>query len=127
MNRRTFFQLLAAAAAVPRSLFASQIRTGLPALRVVSAYPPAAAPGVPASQLDVDERCQNQMDGVSYAPHLPDGVQIVAAEHANRNTDNSGYDPAVYLEADLFGEDATRSNMMRLVSTRLTKIINIPN
>jgi uncharacterized protein (DUF362 family) len=54
-------------------------------------------------------------------------VQIVAAERANRNVDNSGYDPGTYLEADFFGEDDTRSNMMRLVSRRLTKIINIPN
>ena len=50
-----------------------------------------------------------------------------AAERANRNVDNSGYDPATYLEADLFGEEDTRSSMMRLVSQRLTKIINIPN
>jgi hypothetical protein len=83
--------------------------------------------GVPVSQIYVYERFQNQMDEVNYAAHLPEGVQFVAAERANRNTDNSGYDPAVYLEADLFGEDDTRSNMMRLVSTRLTKIINIPN
>ena len=54
-------------------------------------------------------------------------MQIVAAERANRNADNSGYDPATYLEANLFGEEDTRSNMMRLVSQRLTKIINIPN
>jgi hypothetical protein len=235
MYRRAFFQLLAAAAAAPRSLFASdrglvdtlrretessssQIRTGVPALRVVSGYAPAATPGmpgpypgrvvsvksdkcvdtstgaandevvremmargmrtltgagttpdawrrffqpsdhvgikvncggypycisayeivaevvrqltgmgVPTSQIYVYERFQNQMDEVNYAPHLPEGVQIVAAERANRNTDHSGYDPGVYLEADLFGEDDTRSNMMRLVSTRLTKIINIPN
>jgi hypothetical protein len=83
--------------------------------------------GVPASQIYVYERFQNQMDEVNYAPHLPDGVQIVAAERANRNVDNSGYDPATYLESDLFGEEDTRSNMMRLVSERLTKIINIPN
>ncbi len=83
--------------------------------------------GIPASQIYVYERFQNQMDEVNYAPHLPDGVQIVAAERANRNVDNSGYDPATYLEADLFGEDDTRSNMMRLVSRRLTKIVNIPN
>lgn len=83
--------------------------------------------GVPVSQIYVYERFQNQMDEVNYAPHLPEGVQIEAAERANRNTDNSGYDPAVYLEADLFGEEDTRSNMMRLVSKRLTKIINIPN
>jgi hypothetical protein len=83
--------------------------------------------GVPVSQIYVYERFQNQLDEVNYAPHLPEGVQIVAAERANRNVDNSGYDPATYLEADLFGEEDTRSNIMRLVSRRLTKIINIPN
>ena len=85
------------------------------------------AAGVPVSQIYVYERFQNQLDEVSYAPRLPDGVRIVAAERANRNTDNSGYDPAVYLEAEMFGEDDTRSNLMKLVSQRLTKIINIPN
>jgi hypothetical protein len=101
---------------------------------VVSAYEIVAetvrqlmAVGVPVSQIYVYERFQNQLDEVNYAPRLPDGVQIVAAERANRNTDNSGYDPEVYLEATMFGEDDTRSNMMRLVSRRLTKIINIPN
>jgi len=83
--------------------------------------------GVPVSQIYVYERFQNQMDEVNYAPHLPEGVQIVAAERANRNVDNSGYDPATYLEADFFGEEDTRCNMMRLVSQHLTKIINIPN
>jgi len=83
--------------------------------------------GVPVSHIYVYERFQNQMDEVNYAPHLPEGVQIVAAERANRNVDNSGYDPATYLEADFFGEEDTRSNMMRLVSRLLTKIINIPN
>ena len=83
--------------------------------------------GVPVSQIYVYERFQNQLDEVNYAPHLPAGVQIVAAERANRNVDNSGYDPATYLEADLYGEEDTRSNIMRLVSRRLTKIINIPN
>ena len=64
---------------------------------------------------------------MNYAPRLPAGVQIVAAERANEYTDSSGYDPATYVEADLFGEEDTRSNMMRLVSRRLTKIVNIPN
>jgi hypothetical protein len=86
-----------------------------------------AAVGVPATQIYVYERFQNQLDAVDYAPHLPPGVQIVAAESANRRSDNSGYDPATYVEADLFGEEDTRSNMMRLVSERLTKIINVPN
>jgi Domain of unknown function (DUF362) len=83
--------------------------------------------GVPVSQIYVYERFQNQMDEVNYAAHLPAGVQFVAAERANRNVDNGGYDPATYLEADFFGEEDTRSNMMRLVSRRLTKIVNIPN
>ena len=83
--------------------------------------------GVPVSQVYVYERFQNQMDECNYSAHLPQGVQSVAAERANRNTDNSGYDPETYLEANLFGEEDTRSNMMRLVSKRLTKIINIPN
>jgi len=83
--------------------------------------------GVPVTQIYVYERFQNQMDECNYAAHLPQGVQFVAAERANRNVDNSGYDPETYLEADLFGEEDTRSNIMRLVSRRLTKIINIPN
>ena len=83
--------------------------------------------GVPLPQIYVYERFQNQLDQVNYAPRLPEGLQIVAAERANRNADNSGYDPETYLEANLFGEEDTRSNMMRLVSRRLTKIINIPN
>ena len=83
--------------------------------------------GVPVSQIYLYERFQNQLDECNYTPHLPEGLQIVAAERANRYVDNSGYDPATYLEANLFGEEDTRSSMMRLVSQRLTKIINIPN
>ena len=85
------------------------------------------AVGVPPAQVYVYERFQNQLDEVNYAPRLPEGVQIVAAETANRHADNRGYDPTTYVEADLFGEEDTRSCMMRLVSQRLTKIINVPN
>jgi hypothetical protein len=83
--------------------------------------------GVPATQIYIYERFQNQIDECNYAPHVAEGVQIVAAERANAYSDNNGYDPATYVEADLFGEEDTRSTMMRLVSKRLTKIINIPN
>jgi hypothetical protein len=85
------------------------------------------AAGVPPTQVYVYERFQNQLDNVNYAPHLPEGVQIAAAETANRRADNRGYDPSTYVEADLFGEEDTRSNMMRLVTQKLTKIINVPN
>jgi hypothetical protein len=85
------------------------------------------AVGIPAAQIYVYERFQQQLDEVNYGPQLPKGVQIVAAEFANEYTDSSGYDPATYVEADLFGEEDTRSNMMRLVTRQLTKIVNIPN
>jgi hypothetical protein len=84
-----------------------------------------AAAGVKLSQIYLYERFQNQLDEVNYAPHLPEGVQIIGAER--RRGDNQNYDPAVYVEADFFGEEDTRSNLVRLVSQRLTKIINIPN
>jgi hypothetical protein len=83
--------------------------------------------GIPPTQIYIYERFQNQLDEVNYTPHIPKGVEIVAAESANRYGDNGGYDPAVFVEADLFGEEDTRSNMMRLVAQRVTKIINIPN
>ncbi len=85
------------------------------------------AVGVPPTQIYLYERFQNQLDAVDYGPRLPADVGIIAAEGSNEHSDNSGYDPETYLEADLFGEDDTRSCMMRLVSRRLTKIINVPN
>jgi len=85
------------------------------------------AAGVPPTQVYIYERFQNQLDEVNYAPHLPEGVTIVAAETRNQRADNRGYDPATYVEADLFGEEDTRSNMMKLVSQKLTKVINVPN
>src|SRR5215813_283125 len=85
------------------------------------------AVGVKPQQIYIYERFQGQLDQVNYAPSLPEGVNIFAAERANARNDNQNYDPRVYVEADFFGEDDTRSNMMRLVSQKLTKIINIPN
>jgi uncharacterized protein (DUF362 family) len=46
---------------------------------------------------------------------------------AHPEVDRLNYDTGVYVEADLFGEEDTRSNMMKLISQKLTKIINIPN
>lgn len=83
--------------------------------------------GVKPGQIYIYERFQNQLNQVNYAPHIPEGVNIFAAERANVRGDNQSYDPGVYVEADFFGEDDTRSNMIRLISQKLTKIINIPN
>jgi len=85
------------------------------------------AVGVPPSQIVVFERFQNQLDGIGYPAHLPEGVEVYAAEGGNRRTENRAYDPETYVEVDFFGEEDTRSGMMRLVTRRLTKIVNIPN
>lgn len=83
--------------------------------------------GLKPNQIYIYERFQNQMDEANYKPFIPEGVNIYAAEGRNERSDNNRYDPFVYAEASFFGEDDTRSNMMRLISQRLTKIINIPN
>ena len=83
------------------------------------------AVGVKPEQIIIYERFQSQLNDVNYTPHLPKGVEIEAAEKGRGS--NQGYDPAVYVEAEFFGEEDTRSNLMKLVSQRLTKIINVPN
>jgi len=83
------------------------------------------AVGVPARQIYVYERFDNQLRTVPYAKFLPAGTNIVAAEDSRGSI--LGYDPRVYVETSFFGEDDTRSNVVRLVSNTLTKIINVPN
>jgi hypothetical protein len=85
------------------------------------------AVGISPTQIVVFERFQNQLDGIGYPAHLPEGVEVYAAEAGNRRTENRAYDPETYVEVDFFGEEDTRSGMMRLVTRRLTKIVNIPN
>jgi hypothetical protein len=85
------------------------------------------AVGVEPPRIVVFERFWNQLDAIGYGPLLPPGVELFAAERGNRRSQNRSYDPATYVEVDFFGEDDTRSNMMRLVTQRLTKIVNVPN
>ncbi len=83
--------------------------------------------GIPGTSLFVFERFQNQIVAIDYVPHLPDGVTVFAAEKGNRRQENGAYDPETYVEVEFFDEDDTRSNMMKLVTRKLTKIVNIPN
>jgi uncharacterized protein (DUF362 family) len=80
---------------------------------------------VKPKQIYIYERFRNQMDTVNYDRYVPEGVTIVAAENTRRQM--NGYDPRTYVEVDFFGEEDTRSNLVRLVSERFTKIINVPN
>jgi hypothetical protein len=83
--------------------------------------------GVAPSRIVVFERFWNQLGAIGYGPLLPPGVELFAAEAGNQRSQNRAYDPATYVEVDFFGEDDTRSNMARLVTQRLTKIVNVPN
>jgi uncharacterized protein (DUF362 family) len=67
----------------------------------------------------------SQMRTVRYEQYVPEGVNVVAAESARGSI--LGYDPKTYVEADFFGEEDTRSNLVRLVSEKLTRIVNVPN
>jgi uncharacterized protein (DUF362 family) len=81
--------------------------------------------GVPVKNIHIYERFQDQLDMVRYDRSVPAGVQIHAAENARRSI--IGYDPSTFVEVNFFGEDDTRSYVVRLVSDKLTKIINVPN
>jgi uncharacterized protein (DUF362 family) len=83
------------------------------------------AVGVPAKQIWVYERFDNQLQSVGYGKYLPAGVNIFAVETSRSSILN--YDPKTYVETSFFGEDDTRSNVARLVSETLTKIVNVPN
>ena len=85
------------------------------------------AAGVAATQIYIYERFADQVRSVNYPKYLPGGVQVMAAEGDFARGSVLGYDPRTYVETSFFGEDDTRSNLVRLVSDRLTKIINVPN
>ncbi len=81
--------------------------------------------GLKPNQIWIYERFQNQVDSVHYDRYVPAGVHIWTAEHDRGSI--AGYDPDTYVDVDFFGEDDTRSNMARVVTGHLTKIINVPN
>jgi uncharacterized protein (DUF362 family) len=84
--------------------------------------------GVASRNIYVFERFGDQLTDANFTPYLPDGAQIHAMETGNRyGRGLIQYDRQVFVEADFFGEEQTRSFLSRLVSRTLTKIINVPN
>lgn len=83
------------------------------------------ATGVKPSNIYIYERFDNQLDSVGYPKYVPEGVKVLAIEVPRRSI--RGYDPRTYVEVDFFGEEDTRSNLVRLVTETFTKIINVPN
>lgn len=80
--------------------------------------------GVKPDQIYIYERFLDQLLSVHYEKYVPEGVHIVAVETPRGSI--QGYDPKTYVEVSFFGEDDTRSNLVRLVTERFTKIINVP-
>jgi uncharacterized protein (DUF362 family) len=80
--------------------------------------------GVQAQNIYIYDRFGNQMRIVNFEAHVPTSVRTAAAENSRGSI--LGYDPFTYVEVDFFGEDDTRSNLIRLVSDKFTKVINVP-
>ncbi len=81
--------------------------------------------GVKPAQVWIYERFRNQMDDARYERYVPAGVHIEAAEEFRGWVNR--YDPNTYVEVNFFGEEDTRSNMIRSITERFSKIINVPN
>jgi uncharacterized protein (DUF362 family) len=81
--------------------------------------------GVPAKQIWIYERFPDQMATVRYDKFVPAGVNVDGIEKSRGSI--AGYDPLTYVEVNFFGEDDTRSMVVRHVTERFTKIINVPN
>ena len=76
------------------------------------------AVGVKPENVYVWER--SQLDRAGYENVVPPGVQLHMAGR-------TAYDPTTFVECNFFGEEDTRSNMVALITRKLTKIINVPN
>jgi uncharacterized protein (DUF362 family) len=77
--------------------------------------------GVKPANIVIHERGGGQILQARYDQFVPAGVRV---ESANTWL---GYDAGVYVDVNFFGEDDTRSYLIRMVSDHFTKIINIPN
>lgn len=82
------------------------------------------AVGVPARNIFVYDRYAFEMDIGSYQALMPVGVRVTGIQEHKLTM--SGYDPNIFCEANFFGEWETRSYMAGIVSSKLTKIINVP-
>ena len=80
--------------------------------------------GVPAPNIYIYDRFENQMKIANFTAKVAKGVQTAAAESSRGSI--LGYDPFTYVEVSFFGEEDTRSNLIRLVSEKFTKVINVP-
>jgi uncharacterized protein (DUF362 family) len=86
------------------------------------------AAGVPNRNLIVYDRHSNQLEVNGYHTGVPAGVRVVGLDQrwTVNGESRPGYDPQVFCEMDCFGERETRSYLATIVSSEVTKIINLP-
>jgi Domain of unknown function (DUF362) len=81
--------------------------------------------GVTADRIWLYERFVDQLRRIDYGRHLPTGVKQLGSDETGSTSGH--YDAFTYVEVDFFGEDDTRSSLIRIIGEQLTKIINIAN
>jgi uncharacterized protein (DUF362 family) len=79
------------------------------------------AVGVKPENVIIHERGGGQMALCNYDKFVPAGVRVESAATL------MGFDKDVYVECNFFGEDDTRSYMLRMTSEKFTKVVNVPN
>jgi uncharacterized protein (DUF362 family) len=77
--------------------------------------------GVKPTNIVIHERGGGQIRNAKYEDFVAPGVRVESADTW------LGYDPRVYCEVNFFGEEDTRSYLLRMVTEQFTKIINVPN
>jgi uncharacterized protein (DUF362 family) len=84
--------------------------------------------GVASTRIIVYDRNSNQLEVNGYHALVPPGVRVIGLDqewNANGET-HGGYDREVFCEMDCFGERETRSYLGKIISTEVTKIVNLP-
>src|ERR1700754_2692235 len=79
------------------------------------------AVGGKPTNIVIPERGGGQIKNAKYEDFVTPGVRVESADTW------LGYDPKVYCEVNFFGEEDTRSYLLRMVTEQFTKIINVPN
>ncbi len=77
--------------------------------------------GVRPGEILIHDRTPRQLVVPRYEDYVPDGVRVESP------MSYLGFDPDVFVEANFFGEDDTRSFMVRMATERCNKIIGVPN
>lgn len=81
--------------------------------------------GVKPANIVIYERFPNQMATIDFDKYLHTKIEQIGVEPFRGVLKE--YDPKTYVDVNFFGEEDTRSFLIRMISERFTKIVNVPN